>query len=175
MAPDRATGLHKSQWFQSNQLSIDLLLLQVPASKMSFGANMLLLWRKPRIFLVCAAAACGGLLFGYDLGEPPSQSSCCSVIDWGFLKHCEGRRLSAIENAVQDLGSSVSDWVGAVLQELLWASRACPRSWRSAACLFSVLPIVLSLSLAFVGRSFYLRTPFSDVSPLQRRNSIRTS
>ncbi|KAK9908622.1 hypothetical protein WJX75_000533 [Coccomyxa subellipsoidea] len=37
-------------------------------SKMTVRDNLRLLILKPKIFLVCATAACGGLLFGYDLG-----------------------------------------------------------------------------------------------------------
>ncbi len=80
-----------------------------------------------------------------------------------------------IEKSVMDLVSSVPDWVGAVLQELLGASPACPRSWRLAACLCSVLHIFLSLLLVYFGHRVYVCTPFSDVSLLQRRNSIPTS
>ena len=50
------------------------------------------------------------------------------------------------------------DWVGAVLQELLGASPACPRSWRSADCLCSVLTFALSLSLVYFGHRLYICT-----------------
>ena len=70
---------------------------------MSVGANMLLLWRKPRILLVCAAAACGGLLFGYDLGAPPSQSSCLYIIICVLLQH-SGGICAGIEKSVMGSG-----------------------------------------------------------------------
>lgn len=43
--------------------------MQAAQSMMTVRDNLRLLRLKPKILLVCATAACGGLLFGYDLGK----------------------------------------------------------------------------------------------------------
>ena len=79
---------------------------------MTVRDNLRLLRLKPEILLVCATAACGGLLFGYDLGKIQTQGPPRPYIAYGGASHrCGGKLTSAVA-------------LGQLLQDLLFRNSA---------------------------------------------------
>ena len=62
---------------------------------MTVRDNLRLLRRKPEILLVCATAACGGLLFGYDLGGFQTHG----ILD--LKLHMEVHRIAVVASSYQ--------------------------------------------------------------------------